>query len=211
MKTSKTVSHSLKVLELCGYKATPKPLYDKRKDEPVTHQNSTNCQRNPEPHSEKGNAPSKLAGTDRSGPPATICSGCGHRHHGERLLKEHADFNNSGKPWHESEIGKRLFLQGFSCIQGATKKNGTWGNRAGGGRLEITGDKGERLSRERGSGFNRGTPLKQPQRLLLTLPITICARETSYRRTVQALIDTGSPGNFINLEHLVPTHITAYL
>jgi len=205
MKTCKTVSHSLKVVELCGYKAIPKPLNDKRKDEPFTHQNSTKRQRNPEPHSEKGNAPSKQDGTDRSGPPATICNGCGRRHHGECLMKEHADFNNSSKPWHESEPGKRLFLQGFSCIQGPTKKNGTWGDRAGGGRFETRGDKGGRFSRGRGSGVNRGTPLyafetttETPN--VLTLPITIYALDTSYRRTVQALIDTGSPGNFINME-----------
>jgi len=36
MKTCKTTSHSLKIIELCGYKAITKPLKDKRKDERVS-------------------------------------------------------------------------------------------------------------------------------------------------------------------------------
>jgi len=84
-------------------------------------------------------------------------------------MKQHADFNNSSIPWHESEPEKRLFLQGFSCIQGPTRRMGLGGTEQEGIALRSEGTKEDAFHEDVEVdliGVRLYMPLRQPLRLL---------------------------------------------
>ena len=135
----------------------------------------------------------------------TICNGCGRFHAGTCRMASHPDFNKTSLPWHESASGKAYFTRGITSLP--TKPpfldaTATWEPPNTWGRAETNSNQFRpRFQRTRG-GRGRGAPLcsitkKLENRKVLMRPIAVLF-PTRHRRQVQALIDTGSPGDYIS-------------
>jgi hypothetical protein len=141
------------------------------------------------------------------------CKGCGRIHWGDCIFSTHPHFNITELPWSESEWGKRYFqekgasslpnhgpyLDGVQWVRpqqgpGSAENNSTEPQARRGGRW--------RSQFQRKDGRPRGISVAAiteqiKQRRVLIVPITIYL-PNNRRRTLQALIDTGSPSDYIS-------------
>ena len=140
------------------------------------------------------------------------CKGCGRSHSGECIYASHPHFNTSDLPWNESEWGKRYFHEkGLPNLPGSGPYlDGAQWTRPQGGHsrednpTEPRAHRGGRWQHQfqRKNGRPRGisfAALKEQinKRRVLIVPITVYL-PNNRRRTIQALIDTGSPSDYIS-------------
>ena len=193
------------VINMCGFRWIPKRKPDDPEDEPEggnpykkqRHVNGKNTR--PTPHDANNGA--------GAGTTAELCNGCGRKHRGECRMKSHPDYNNSNLPWHESASGKAYFGRGLTCLpseppflqpNSSWEKPAEWSKDQSGSRSFQGGR--SRTDRGRGGRGGRGITLsalsKAQTRKVLMRPVFVVLSHN--RREVQALIDTGSPADYIS-------------
>ena len=197
------IQKAVHCIDVCGFNIVSK--HNKRTGDQGEFNSTTKKSKHNEKAQGRGSKPwndqDRSSKTSNTNVPTT-CKGCGKPDTGECLNKTHTDYNHSALPWHDSDMGKAYWAKGLpSLSKNPPYINGTeWVNKP----IEFTTkDSSKQCKSHSGPRGKRG------RGKLLASPLTNTHKDSVFmalifvvlphhRTPIQALIDTGSPSNYVS-------------